>query len=153
VHSIEGIATPLQKLAALLPYPAYCFQVTRETPHETIESMAQHYIQLMQQVHPLTSAQAKGGYRLIGYSYGACIGFEMACQLQTRHGAAAVQQLVLLDGSVQYMQAYRRVYRQAYSLGGVDAIRILQSHTHGHTVDLPTRQHPWTGSMWSPTIW
>jgi pimeloyl-ACP methyl ester carboxylesterase len=79
--------------------------------------MAQHYIQLMQQVHPLTSAQAKGGYRLIGYSYGACIAFEMACQLQTRHGVAAVQRLVLLDGSVQYMQAYRRVYRQAYSLG------------------------------------
>jgi len=46
VHSIEGIATPLQKLAALLPYPAYCFQVTRETPHETIESMAQRYIQV-----------------------------------------------------------------------------------------------------------
>jgi fatty acid synthase len=44
VHSIEGIATPLKKLGATLPYPAWCFQCTPTTPHDSIESMAQYYI-------------------------------------------------------------------------------------------------------------
>lgn len=48
-------------------------------------------------------------YRLIGYSYGACIGFEMARMLQKSDGPNAVERLILLDGSHLYMQTYRNV--------------------------------------------
>ena len=44
VHSIEGIATPLKKLGATMSVPAYCFQCTPSTPHDSIESLAKHYI-------------------------------------------------------------------------------------------------------------
>ena len=53
--------------------------------------------------------QPEGPYRLIGYSYGACIGFEMAIQLQESDGKGSVEKLILLDGSHLYMQTYRNV--------------------------------------------
>lgn len=53
--------------------------------------------------------QPEGPYRLVGYSYGACIGFEMACMLQAADGPSAVEKLILLDGSHLYMQTYRNV--------------------------------------------
>lgn len=53
--------------------------------------------------------QPKGPYRIIGYSYGACIGFEMATMLQESDGADSIERLILLDGSHLYMQTYRNV--------------------------------------------
>lgn len=57
----------------------------------------------------MKKVQPEGPYRLIGYSYGACIGFEMANQLQRTDGKEAVERLILLDGSHLYMQTYRNV--------------------------------------------
>jgi fatty acid synthase len=53
--------------------------------------------------------QPKGPYRIVGYSYGACIAFEMANQLQENEGNDVVEKLILLDGSHLYMQTYRNV--------------------------------------------
>lgn len=47
--------------------------------------------------------QPQGPYRLVGYSYGACIAFEMACTLQ-KESINNIESLILLDGSVHYMQ-------------------------------------------------
>lgn len=62
--------------------------------------------------------QPKGPYRIIGYSYGACIGFEIATMLQESDGPDSVEKLILLDGSHLYMQTYRNVYRQAFGVTG-----------------------------------
>ncbi len=64
--------------------------------------------------------QPEGPYHLAGYSYGACIAFEMALQLQDRQTdkPGMVASLTLIDSSVHYMQAYRRMYRLVFGVVG-----------------------------------
>ncbi|MFH4976009.1 hypothetical protein AB6A40_002718 [Gnathostoma spinigerum] len=112
VHSIEGIATPLKKVMSKCTFPAYCFQSTRDVPQDAIEKVARKYIEEMKKVQP------EGPYRIVGYSYGACIAFEMATTLQENEGLDAVERLILLDGSHLYMQTYRNVYRMAFGVTG-----------------------------------
>ncbi|VDK43768.1 unnamed protein product [Cylicostephanus goldi] len=112
VHSIEGIATPLKRVMTKCNFPVYCFQSTKDVPQDSIESVAGCYIREMKKIQP------KGPYRLVGYSYGACIGFEMATMLQESDGPSAVERLILLDGSHLYMQTYRNVYRMAFGVTG-----------------------------------
>uniref|UniRef100_A0A0K0ESV2 Fatty acid synthase n=1 Tax=Strongyloides stercoralis TaxID=6248 RepID=A0A0K0ESV2_STRER len=112
LHSIEGIATPLKKVMKNCKFPAYCFQATKSVPNDSIESVAKRYIKEMKKIQP------KGPWRLVGYSYGACIGFEMATMLQEEDGDDAVERLILLDGSHLYMQTYRNVYRKAFGVTG-----------------------------------
>ncbi|VDO39253.1 unnamed protein product [Haemonchus placei] len=112
VHSIEGIATPLKRVMTKCTFPVYCFQSTKEVPQDSIESVAKCYIREMKKIQPA------GPYRIVGYSYGACIGFEMATMLQESDGPSAVERLILLDGSHLYMQTYRNVYRMAFGVTG-----------------------------------
>uniref|UniRef100_A0A0N4ZB91 Fatty acid synthase n=1 Tax=Parastrongyloides trichosuri TaxID=131310 RepID=A0A0N4ZB91_PARTI len=112
LHSIEGIATPLKKVMKNCKFPAYCFQATKSVPDDSIESVAKRYIKEMKKIQP------EGPWRLVGYSYGACIGFEMATQLQEQYGDDSVERLILLDGSHLYMQTYRNVYRSAFGVTG-----------------------------------
>ncbi|KAL3097970.1 hypothetical protein niasHT_027515 [Heterodera trifolii] len=112
VHPIEGIASPLNRVMSKCRFPAYCFQFTRQVPNDNIESVASTYIKEMKKIQP------EGPYRLIGYSYGACVGFEMATQLQRSDGNDSVEKLILLDGSHLYMQTYRNVYRVAFGVTG-----------------------------------
>ncbi len=55
----------------------------------------------------MKKVQPRGPYTFVGYSYGACIAFEMASILQQNEGTDAISKLVLLDGSPLYMQTYR----------------------------------------------
>uniref|UniRef100_A0A7E4UMS9 Fatty acid synthase n=1 Tax=Panagrellus redivivus TaxID=6233 RepID=A0A7E4UMS9_PANRE len=112
VHPIEGIASPLNKVMSKCKFPAYCFQFTRNVPQESIEAAAATYIREMKKIQP------KGPYRIIGYSYGACIGFEIATMLQASDGPESVERLILLDGSHLYMKTYRNVYRMAFGVTG-----------------------------------
>ncbi|CAB3400922.1 unnamed protein product [Caenorhabditis bovis] len=112
VHSIEGIATPLKRVMSKCTFPVYCFQSTKEVPQSSIEDVAKCYIREMKKIQP------QGPYRIVGYSYGACIGFEMACMLQNSDGQDSVEKLILLDGSHLYMQTYRNVYRMAFGVTG-----------------------------------
>ena len=108
VHSIEGIATPLKRVMTKCNFPAYCFQSTRAVPQDSIENVAKFYINEMKKIQP------NPPYRLVGYSYGACIGFEMATMLQKSEGDNAVERLILLDGSHLYMQTYRNASFQCH---------------------------------------
>lgn len=112
VHPIEGIASPLNRVASKCMFPAYCLQFTRAVPQDSIESAAATYIREMKKIQP------QGPYRIIGYSYGACIGFEIATMLQESDGPDSVEKLILLDGSHLYMQTYRNVYRLAFGVTG-----------------------------------
>uniref|UniRef100_A0A915IQV4 oleoyl-[acyl-carrier-protein] hydrolase n=1 Tax=Romanomermis culicivorax TaxID=13658 RepID=A0A915IQV4_ROMCU len=139
VHSIEGVGGTLVTLASKLKFPFYVFQCTQEAPVDSIESLASFYIEQMRAVQP------QGPYRILGYSYGASVAFEMATHLQrdcrvivqsvndsttwevlngrpTTATSNIVGNLILLDGSHRYMKIYRNAYRAAY---GVDAANLL----------------------------
>lgn len=47
VHPIEGIASPLNRVMSKCNFPSYCFQYTRNVPHDSIESVALTYIHVI----------------------------------------------------------------------------------------------------------
>lgn len=70
-------------------------------PLDSIESLAAYYVSCVRQVQP------DGPYRVAGYSFGACVAFEMCSQLQTQN--QPVEFLFLFDGSHSYVAAYTQV--------------------------------------------
>ncbi|VDP16805.1 unnamed protein product [Soboliphyme baturini] len=114
VHSIEGVGIPLMTLAEKLQVPVYCFQCTEETPLDSVKAIANCYIQRMKKIQP------KGPYRILGYSYGATIAFNIATQLQAQELPETVEHLILLDGSHKYTRTYRNAYRIAYGFAAGD---------------------------------
>lgn len=70
-------------------------------PLDTIQSLAAFYVSCIRQQQP------DGPYRIAGYSFGACVAFEMCSQLQAQNHA--VDYLFLLDGSHSYVAAYTQV--------------------------------------------
>ena len=54
--------------------------------------------------------QPEGPYRIAGYSYGACVAFEMCSQLQAQQSATpGNHSLFLFDGSHTFVLAYTQV--------------------------------------------
>nr|XP_045015104.1 fatty acid synthase-like isoform X2 [Jaculus jaculus]XP_045015105.1 fatty acid synthase-like isoform X2 [Jaculus jaculus] len=112
VHPIEGSTTVFLSLASKLSVPTYGLQCTRAAPLDSIPSLAAYYIDCIKQVQP------EGPYRLAGYSYGACVAFEMCSQLQAQQGLApAHNSLFLFDGSHTYVVAYTQSYRAKMTPG------------------------------------
>ncbi|XP_004639517.1 fatty acid synthase [Octodon degus] len=112
VHPIEGSTTVFHNLAAKLSVPTYGLQCTQAAPLDSIQSLAAYYIDCIKQVQP------EGPYRVAGYSYGACVAFEMCSQLQAQQGPApANNSLFLFDGSHTYVLAYTQSYRAKMTPG------------------------------------
>ncbi|XP_037348616.1 fatty acid synthase [Talpa occidentalis] len=112
VHPIEGSTAVFRSLAARLSVPTYGLQCTRAAPLDSIQSLAAYYIECIRQVQP------EGPYRIAGYSYGACVAFEMCSQLQAQQGPApAHNSLFLFDGSHTYVMAYTQSYRAKLTPG------------------------------------
>ncbi|KAJ0060389.1 hypothetical protein NL108_010160, partial [Boleophthalmus pectinirostris] len=128
VHPIEGTVSAFRTLASELGVPCYGLQCTSGTsayhhsvffffnvhalmvfflspaaPLESIQSLAAYYVSCMRHLQP------EGPYRLAGYSFGACVAFEMCCQMQAQ--GSTVECLFLLDGSHSYVAAYTQSYR------------------------------------------
>ncbi|KAM6164687.1 fatty acid synthase [Rhynchocyon petersi] len=110
VHPIEGSITVFHSLAARLSIPTYGLQCTRAAPLDSIQSLAAYYVDCIRQVQP------EGPYRIAGYSYGACVAFEMCSQLQAQQGPAH-NSLFLFDGSHSYVLAYTQSYRAKLTPG------------------------------------
>uniref|UniRef100_A0A673VNW4 Fatty acid synthase n=1 Tax=Suricata suricatta TaxID=37032 RepID=A0A673VNW4_SURSU len=113
VHPIEGSITVFHSLASKLSIPTYGLQCTRAAPLDSIQSLAAYYIECIRQVQP------EGPYRIAGYSYGACVAFEMCSQLQAaqQSPASAHNSLFLFDGSHTYVLAYTQGYRAKLTTG------------------------------------
>ncbi|KAM5273320.1 fatty acid synthase [Ctenodactylus gundi] len=112
VHPIEGSTAVFHSLAARLSVPTYGLQCTQAAPLDSIQSLAAYYIECIRQVQP------EGPYRVAGYSYGACVAFEMCSQLQAQQGPApAHNSLFLFDGSHTYVLAYTQSYRAKMTPG------------------------------------
>ncbi|XP_071066957.1 fatty acid synthase isoform X2 [Dasypus novemcinctus] len=113
VHPIEGSTTVFRSLAAKLSVPTYGLQCTRAAPLDSIPSLAAYYVDCIRQVQP------EGPYRVAGYSYGACVAFEMCSQLQ-QGPSPTHNSLFLFDGSHAFVLAYTQGYR-AKMAGGCEA--------------------------------
>ncbi|XP_053145655.1 fatty acid synthase [Hemicordylus capensis] len=112
IHPIEGSLTVFNTLASKLSIPIYGLQCTKAAPLDSIQSLASYYIGCIKQVQP------EGPYRISGYSFGACVAFEMCCQLQTQQNPSHLpNSLFLLDGSHSYVAAHTRIYRAKLTPG------------------------------------
>lgn len=112
VHPIEGSTAVFHSLAAKLSIPTYGLQCTRAAPLDSIQSLAAYYIDCIRQVQP------EGPYRIAGYSYGACVAFEMCSQLQAQQSPTPTHNsLFLFDGSHTYVLAYTQSYRSKLTPG------------------------------------
>ncbi|NXH15465.1 FAS synthase, partial [Bucco capensis] len=118
VHPIEGSIAVFEALAARLHMPCYGFQCTKAAPLDSIQSLARYYIECMKQIQP------EGPYRIAGYSFGACVAFEMCSQLQAQQNAShALNSLFLFDGSHSFVAAYTQSYRAKLSEGSEAALQ------------------------------
>ncbi|XP_070708258.1 fatty acid synthase [Pempheris klunzingeri] len=109
VHPIEGSIGAFKTLASKLSVPCYGLQCTKAAPLDSIQSLAAYYVDCIRQVQP------DGPYRIAGYSFGACVAFEMCSQLQTQ--SRPVEYLFLFDGSHSYVAAYTQTYRAKLTPG------------------------------------
>ncbi|CAK6981202.1 fatty acid synthase [Scomber scombrus] len=109
VHPIEGSIAAFKTLASKLSVPCYGLQCTKAAPLDSIQSLAAYYVDCIRQVQP------DGLYRIAGYSFGACVAFEMCSQLQTQN--RPVEYLFLFDGSHSYVAAYTQSYRAKLTPG------------------------------------
>lgn len=100
VHSIEGLTTHLENVASELERPLWGLQSVKEAPHDTIPSLAAFYVSIIRKV------QKKGPYHVAGYSFGACVAFEIALQLEA---AGEKVQLSLIDGSLVFVREQTQV--------------------------------------------
>ncbi|XP_056432573.1 fatty acid synthase [Gadus chalcogrammus] len=109
VHPIEGSVAAFKSLTAKLSMPCYGLQCTKAAPLGSIQALASFYVDCIRRLQPAPP------YRIAGYSFGACVAFEMCSQLQTQ--GAAVEALFLFDGSHSYVAAYTQSYRAKLTPG------------------------------------
>ncbi|XP_051968369.1 fatty acid synthase-like [Xyrauchen texanus] len=109
IHPIEGSITAFHTLTSKLNLPCYGLQCTKAAPLDSIQSLATFYVHCLRQVQP------EGPYRIAGYSFGACVAFEMCSQLQA--AKCPVEYLFLFDGSHSYVAAYTQSYRAKLTPG------------------------------------
>uniref|UniRef100_A0AAY5EZH5 Fatty acid synthase n=1 Tax=Electrophorus electricus TaxID=8005 RepID=A0AAY5EZH5_ELEEL len=109
VHPIEGSVAAFHALSTKLSVPCYGLQCTKAAPLDSIQSLAAYYVEGVKRVQP------EGPYRISGYSFGACVAFEMCSQLQ--QSQCAVDYLFLFDGSHSYVAAYTQSYRAKLTPG------------------------------------
>jgi thioesterase domain-containing protein len=95
VHPVLGFGWSYAALLADLPtrVPVYALQTTRvdasDARQTDLEGIAAHYLERIR------SVQAAGPYRLLGWSFGGLVAFEMAVQLQ--QAGETVELLAVLD--------------------------------------------------------
>lgn len=89
------------------PYSSIFFYSLTAAPLDTISSMAAYYVSCIRQFQPA------GPYRIAGYSFGACVAFEICSQFQSQN--KPVECLFLLDGSHSFVAAYTQVRLNVYT--------------------------------------
>lgn len=97
LHPIEGVVVALQNVVKQLNAPVYGLQCTSTTPLDSISDLAKYYIK------EIKTVQSKGPYTFVGYSFGACVAFEMGVQLESEGEKVS---LFLIDGSPIYISTH-----------------------------------------------
>ncbi|CAM2011338.1 alpha/beta fold hydrolase [Acanthopleuribacter pedis] len=148
VHALLGSAFQFHKLANLLPEDQPCFALqargldTGEKPLDNIEALAALYLK------HIRAKQARGPYRLVGYSLGAWISLEIARLLQ---GMGEQTEMLLMIGgtlpismhfagqvwSPEYLQKYLVDYRETFITSFLPYEERIRIKTQGFN---PTQQ-------------
>ncbi|XP_044747246.1 fatty acid synthase-like [Coccinella septempunctata] len=97
IHPIEGKVDALAGMARRIKAPVYGLQCTADAPLEDIETLAKFYLEHVKTVQP------HGPYTIVGYSFGACVAFEMGLQLE-KEGQEV--KLWFIDGSPSYVSVH-----------------------------------------------
>lgn len=103
LHPIEGVVNALETLAKQVQAPVYGLQCTANSPLSSINELSKHYLSEVKKVQP------KGPYTFVGYSFGACVAFEMGVQAEASGERVT---LLLLDGSPSYVATHTGKARQ-----------------------------------------
>lgn len=109
LHPIEGVVYALNALAREISAPVYGLQCTKNTPLDSIEDLAKYYVEQVKKIQP------QGPYSLIGYSFGACVAFEMGVQLEA---SSEKVKLLLIDGSPSYVASHTGKARNTKNTAG-----------------------------------
>lgn len=109
LHPIEGVVHALNRLAKEINAPVYGLQCTQQTPLGSIEELAKYYIEQIKKIQP------HGPYSLIGYSFGACVAFEIGVQLEA---SSEKVKLLLIDGSPSYVASHTGKARNTKNTAG-----------------------------------
>lgn len=94
VSAIEGMVSSLVNIALELKRPVYGLQCIKGAPLDSLNDLAEFYIKEIKKI------QKKGPYTLMGYSFGACVAFEMGLQLENNNEKVILN---LLDGSPDFV--------------------------------------------------
>lgn len=119
-------------------------------PLDSIQSLAAYYIDCMKQIQP------EGPYRVAGYSFGACVAFEMCSQLQAQQNAShALNSLFLFDGSHSFVAAYTQVSntKKVFHWGSsfVVRARVVEAYYSTYEPSEKLSDFPWHGS-WETAV-
>ncbi|KAL0271260.1 UNVERIFIED_CONTAM: hypothetical protein PYX00_008407 [Menopon gallinae] len=107
IHPIEGLVSVLKELASHLPCPVYGLQSTIDVPLTSVQDVAKYYVEKIKKV------QSKGPYRILGYSFGASIAFEIGVFLEAMNEKAT---LFFIDGSPVFVSTHTRMYKSKYNV-------------------------------------
>ena len=97
--------------------PVYGLQCTNDTPLTSVPDLAKYYTNQMRSIQP------EGPYCIAGYSFGACVAFEMALQLQ-KIQSGSVDKLYMLDGSHSYVAAHTELHKAKMTPGDMKQAHI-----------------------------
>ncbi|KAI0233783.1 Fatty acid synthase [Lamellibrachia satsuma] len=110
MHPIEGVVRSLESVMLHVKTPVYGLQCTADAPLTSVPDLAAFYIRTLKQIQP------EPPYKLIGYSFGACIAFEMALQLE-KEAENSVKALTFLDGSHLFVVSLIAHYQAKFTQG------------------------------------
>ncbi|XP_017773704.1 PREDICTED: fatty acid synthase [Nicrophorus vespilloides] len=97
ISPIEGVITALKGFSKDIQAPVYGLQCTSAAPLSSIGDLAKFYIAQIKTI------QEKGPYTLIGYSFGACVAFEIGVQLEAQNETVKI---FFIDGSPSYVATH-----------------------------------------------
>ncbi|XP_022703888.1 fatty acid synthase-like [Varroa jacobsoni] len=104
LHPIEGNVDNLMELASKLERQVIGIQRTADVPITSIQQLAVSYMPKMIAKQPKNKP-----FHIVGYSFGATVGFEIACLLQKQ--GYKINSLVLLDGAPTFLLAHTAAHK------------------------------------------
>ncbi|XP_041375027.1 fatty acid synthase-like [Gigantopelta aegis] len=106
IHPVTGVLTLLRPIGAQLNSPCVGIQMTANAPRTSVKDIASFYRSCIEVENPC------GPYRILGYSLGGMIAFELAQQLQEAN--KIVDCLIMLDGSPDWAHGQTNRIREMH---------------------------------------
>nr|CAB3243712.1 fatty acid synthase [Phallusia mammillata] len=118
VHPLAGSSSVYRDIASGLSAPAIGINCSFNAPLTSISDLASFYV---------TSLPAQKSYRIVGYSFGACVALEMALKIFKNGGDVT---LLLIDGSHSYVSERVQAHHNALHDEDVQETTVIASFLH-----------------------